>query len=214
VHDSDSTAGPSPSPLVAIPMLWIRPQATVRRLIDHGDGGWWPWLLVAEVLAGPLAWAIFRVPDFGGIRPEITVHGFTAFTGFMGLALFSLMAGVLLLRELTDRSVPVRDVLLALAWGLVPLLLAAPLMFVFVFSHEGGLSFTSGMLFLGGTPGGVFLALSASWITLFAVAEAGRWTRKPLSTLALLGWVGLHAYTVAFEWFRLYVYSGGGGGFD
>ena len=190
--------------------VWIDPSGAVRERIEH-DGGAWRWLLAAEVLVGPLTWALLlphqlkRMPTV----PEV-VPGFAGFAGAMALVFLTLLAGLLAIRKFGQPPASARDLLVVVAWALTPIFLLLPLLLLPALPWRGvGLGLVLMLVSaIGPFATGFFTVVSA----MIAVGEAGRWKHEPGAVLLILGWLGLHGLATFFVWTLWIVFGIAGGG--
>ena len=190
----------------ALRSIWIEPGPTVRRLVDQGDGGLWVPLLAAEWLAGPLVWLAGR--KLSGTVPsgDEPLTGFLGFAHVMGVALFTMAGGLVILRLITHGDLRPRDLALGVAWGLLPILVAGPVLLAVALAarFNASIAFLLALVALG-------LAFSASWMTLLATIEAGGWSRRPLAAAAVLVWGCVHWGVMTFTWItRMMTWAGFG----
>ena len=99
-----------------------------------------------------------------------------------------------------------RDLALGVAWGLLPILVAVPVLLAVALAarFNASIAFLLALVALG-------LAFSASWMTLLATIEAGGWSLRPLAAAAVLLWGCVHWGVMTFTWItRMMTWAGFG----
>lgn len=156
--------------------MWTRPRATVRWVLDHGDGGLWVALLAGGIAAwmihraafAPLLFGLERTPLL--LMPALVVEAGLAFAV---LALVVTGAG----RALGGVS-DLRNIVRALAWSGAPVAASTP--------------FIAVPTLLGGEARWLLLVVYALWLwslglAVFAIAEAHRFPVARATVVLVLG---------------------------
>ncbi len=111
----------------ALRTIVTRPRATVRWLLDHGDGGLWVYLLV-----GTLAFLTATIT--AAMESSVGLdHLFLRAPGLVfrvvpvcALLLLILLGGMMLAGRILGGAARGKDSILAIAWGLIPLVAVLP----------------------------------------------------------------------------------------
>ncbi len=164
--------------------IFTHPRATMRWVLDHGDGGLWVLLLVPGLFGQGLSLAFSAVRDLAS-EPSPIVSPGVAVTGVVGwcvAAALGFTASLMIATRLMGGVARPGETLRAIAWGGIPLIAALPYLLVSRWLDPALLPATVAVL-----RGFVFvMGLLSTVLTVLTIAEANLlpW-RKTLAALAL-----------------------------
>ena len=174
----------------ALRTIVSRPRATMRWLLDHGDGGLWVLLLLGAFLAVAAAVLVDMArtlygSDFDPVaeafNPDLWVlAGWTLLFCMLG-AVYFILGAALVARVLGGVARPL-ETLRAIAWGGLPLVAALPFVLASAFFDP----FRAELPFVLLRLVGVVATLVAAVITVATFAEAQRFSLKRSAVAVLL----------------------------
>ena len=175
----------------ALRTIWTRPRATVRWMLDYGDGGLWLALLTVEIASVALLRLAVAAQDSGRLRRDLLDLAVLLIVPALAFVVWTTMSAWIG-RALGGRA-RWRDVAVALAWGLVPVAASVPLLAL------GAVAQVNDQVLSGRVAAAIALGLW-TWGVVLAIRTVAEAHRFPVVRAGVALWAGFALGMVVLGW--------------